>query len=87
MALSETTKESVPIATFLSEILGKNKTVELYDNDEKVDLYNDNQSAQKIASNPVYHRRTKHIDTSYHFLREKVKEGKISLIYANDNGS
>lgn len=81
VALSEATKKSVHIATFLSEILGKNKTVELYNNDEKVDLYNDNQSAQKIASNSVYHRRTKHIDTRYHFVREKAEEGKINLLY------
>jgi predicted aconitase with swiveling domain len=36
---------------------------------EKVPLLCDNESAVKIANNPVQHSRTKHIDTHHHFLR------------------
>ncbi len=25
-----------------------------------------------LANNPIYHARTKHIETHYHFIREKV---------------
>lgn len=81
MALSEAAKESVHLRAFLNEVLGQNSFVTLYDNNNCVDLYNDNQSAQKIACNPIYHRRTKHIDTRYHFVREIIDDGNIKLIY------
>ncbi|XP_024164269.1 uncharacterized mitochondrial protein AtMg00810 [Rosa chinensis] len=38
-------------------------------------LYCDNLSATYMASNPVFHARTKHIELDYHFLREKVALG------------
>jgi hypothetical protein len=36
---------------------------------EKVPLLCDNESAVKIANNPVQHSSTKHIDIHHHFLR------------------
>ncbi|PRQ27893.1 putative RNA-directed DNA polymerase [Rosa chinensis] len=38
-------------------------------------LYCDNLSATYMASNPVFHARTKHIELDYHFVREKVALG------------
>jgi hypothetical protein len=40
-------------------------------------LWCDNVSAIALASNPVYHARTKHIEVDYHFIREKVLTGDI----------
>ncbi|KAJ0580159.1 putative RNA-directed DNA polymerase [Helianthus annuus] len=37
----------------------------------------DNQSAIFLTQNPVAHKRTKHIDLDYHFLRELVNAGKL----------
>jgi hypothetical protein len=37
------------------------------------EIYIDNQSAIALAKNPVYHERSKHIDTRHHFIREHVK--------------
>jgi methyl coenzyme M reductase subunit D len=39
----------------------------------------DNESAVKIANNPVQHSRTKHIDIRHHFLRDHVAKGDIIL--------
>ena len=39
----------------------------------------DNQSAIKIANNPVQHSRTKHIDIRHHFLRDHVSKGDIKI--------
>ena len=39
----------------------------------------DNESAVKIANNPVQHSRTKHIDIRHHFLRDHVARNDILL--------
>jgi hypothetical protein len=46
---------------------------------EKVPLLYDNESAVKIANNPVQHSHTKHIDIHHHFLRDLVAQNDISL--------
>ena len=46
---------------------------------DKVPLLCDNESAVKLANNPVQHTRTKHIDIRHHFLRDHVAKGDISL--------
>jgi hypothetical protein len=38
----------------------------------------DNLGATTLASNPLYHARTKHIEVDYHFIREKVLNKDIS---------
>lgn len=44
-------------------------------------LFNDSASAQKLARNPIFHRRTKHIDIKHHFVREALKDNVLSLKY------
>jgi hypothetical protein len=42
-------------------------------------IWCDNTSALALASNPVFHGRTKHIEVDYHFVREKVVCGDLLL--------
>eukprot|EP00253_Pinus_taeda_P008987 PITA_08987 len=35
-------------------------------------IKSDNQSTIKLAYNPMFHKNTKHIDTQFHFVREKI---------------
>ena len=45
------------------------------------EVLSDNQSAIRIAKNPVHHDRTKHVEIDRHFIAEKVKNGIAKLSY------
>lgn len=42
-----------------------------------------NQSSIKLDDNPMYHARSKHIETQHHFVREKLQSKEIDMIYCN----
>ncbi|GJY82604.1 hypothetical protein Tco_0495980 [Tanacetum coccineum] len=45
-----------------------------------VDLHCDSNSAIKIAANPVFHERIKHLEIDLHFVREKVLNGVVKTV-------
>ena len=49
---------------------------------KNVPLYCDNESAIKIANNPVQHSKTKHIEIRHHFLRDHVMKKDIDIIHS-----
>ena len=42
-------------------------------------MYSDSQSVIHLAKNPVFHARTKNIQLRYHFTRELIRNGTLSL--------
>ena len=40
----------------------------------------DNNAALKLAENPEFHKRSKHIDIAYHFTREAINNN-VKVIY------
>ena len=75
IALSTASQEAVWLQKLLADI-DKNCA-------EAITLMEDNQGAIAIAKNPVEHKRTKHIDIRYHYVREQVKKGVIEINYLN----
>lgn len=72
MAIAEACKEAVYLKGLLSEIVNCNYTII---------IYNDNQGAQKLTENRLYHKRTKHIDVRHHFVREAVSNKLVKIVY------
>ena len=48
---------------------------------EAINILVDNKSAISFAKNPIDHGGSKHIETRYHFIRDKVSKGKVKLLY------
>ena len=83
VALSTCEAEYVALATatqeakFLRQVLA-----DLMDRPcESVCMYVDNQGAIALANNPVHHKRSKHIDVKYHYVRLEVQNEVVKLVY------
>jgi len=70
IAATEATKETVWLARLFSEIVGL-KDIPI--------IHIDNNAAVKLALNPEFHRRTKHIDVRFFYIREKVADKSVSV--------
>ena len=76
-AMASVTSELVWIKQLLQEL----KFCEI----QPMKLYCDNQAAIHIASNPVFHERTKHIEIDCHFVREKLMSKEISTEFVSSS--
>jgi hypothetical protein len=41
----------------------------------------DSKGSMDLAKNPEHHARTKHIDIRHHFIREKVADGTVRMMF------
>ena len=48
---------------------------------DSMKVFCDNLTTIKIAKNPVHHDRTKHVELDQHFIKKKVEERILNLIY------
>ena len=76
MAVSEASREAVYLKSIIEELDEPKEAAQIYDiqrGEHPIQLFCDNQGAIKLSSNPAFHRRTKHINISYHAVREFVE--------------
>ena len=73
IALTQAVQES----KFLNQLLIDMVNISKY----SVTIYADNHGAIQLANNPVHHKRSKHIDVRYHYIREETKNISVNLIY------
>jgi hypothetical protein len=80
VALSTAEAEDVAAGACCAQLLWMKQTLSDYGcKFSKIPLLCDNESAIKLANNPVQHYRTKHIDIRHHFLRDHKAKGDIAL--------
>lgn len=73
MAFSRAVQQAIWLAQFLDEV-GLAQEVSML-------IYADNNGAISNTQNYKNHRRTKHIDIRYHFVKERVANGDITFEY------
>jgi hypothetical protein len=84
VALSTAEDEYIAAGHCCAQLLWMRQTLRDYGYKlSKVHLLCDNESAIRMAENPVEHNRTKHIDIRYHFLRDHQQWGDIEIAYIN----
>ena len=78
--LSTTEAEYIAAGSCCAQLLWMTQNLKDYGvHVRHVPLLCDNESAIKIAHNPVQHSRTKHIEVRHHFIRDHVAKGDIDL--------
>jgi hypothetical protein len=84
VALSTAEAEYIAAGHCCAQLLWMRQTLRDYGYKlTKVPLLCDNESAIKMADNPVEHSRTKHVAIRYHFLRDHQQKGDIEISYIN----
>src|SRR5271168_2333146 len=75
VALTHSSKDILWIHKFLSELST------IFSFDLPTTLFCDNQGAIRLSKDSTFHARTKHIDIHFHFIRQTVSSGNVSLKY------
>ena len=79
MALKEACKENIYLNNVITYIIDKLQ-LSINTNNTPIILV-DNQGSLKLAENPEFYKRTKHIDIIYHFIRECINNNKLKVGY------
>ena len=76
-ALKEAINEIIYLSGFLS-FISRNTGIK---GEYKLTILIDNEGAMKLAENPEFHKRTKHIDILFYYIREVVSTKRVSLVH------
>ena len=80
VSVYSTEAEYVAAASCCTQLLWMRQTLRDYGIFvDKVPLLYDNESAIKIAHNPVQHAKSKHIEIRHHFIREHISRAPVGM--------
>lgn len=77
IALSEASKQGQWLRMLIKEL----NRLDLLEKNQAVPMHSDNQACIAISQDPTGHRRTKHIDIRYHYIRELIAYRKTTVTY------
>ena len=85
VSLSSTEEEYVAATTTTCQAVWLKRLLLDFGYTEKdpTTIFCDNVSAMSLSKNNMFHQKSKHIDTRFHFLRELVKNGDITLKFCS----
>jgi hypothetical protein len=84
VALSTAEAEYIAAGSCCAQLLWMKQTLRDFGCDfKRIPLLCDNESAIKLANNPVQHSRTKHIDIRHYFRRDHEAKGDIESCHVN----
>lgn len=84
IARSSTKAEYRALASVTLELLWIRQLLRTFEvSIPSVMVFCDSKSAIQLASNPMSHERSKHVDIDCHFIREHVQLNFINLIHVN----
>lgn len=87
VTLSTTEAEFVAAASCACQVVWLRRILESIGiaqrEEESTVMYCDNMSTIKLSRNPVMHKRSKHIDVRFHFLRDLTNDGVVELVHCS----
>lgn len=72
MAIVEASKQAIYLRNIFAELTGNLNCIKLFNND---------QSTQKLLTNPIFQKRFKHLDIRRHSIRDVIANRSIRLEY------
>jgi len=76
VALLESRREAIWLRHLYGEIGHVQK--------EPILLLGDNDGSIALTKNPQFHKRTKHVDLCWHWVRDLVKDGQLNIVDCHD---
>lgn len=84
VSISSTEAEYIALSLAVTEACWLRKLLldfDLFDVNKAIPIFEDNQSAIKIAYSPENSRRLKHLDIKFFFIKEKIDNGLVNVLY------
>lgn len=83
VAAAQAAKEAIWLREFFGELTSKNPHLKVpgFTHEKPIEIFCDNQAAIRVAKNAEHHKKAKHIDISYQFLRQRVHLGHIRMTH------